>query len=95
MSKTLKLTVDKREIIGKKVATLRRSGLAVGNIFSRGNQSTAIQVDYEDMRKMIIEAGFNHPIDLTVVGEKDHLVLVKEITRDPTKSTHWFTQPRS
>ena len=83
MSKTLKLTVDQRVVIGKKVAALRRSGLIVGNIFSRGNQSTAIQADYEIMRKMIDEAGFNHPIDLTVEGEKDHLVLVKEITRDP------------
>lgn len=83
MSKALKLTVDKREVIGKKVAALRRSGLAIGNIFSRGNSSTSIQVDYEIMRKMVIEAGFNHPIDLTVQGGGDHLVLVKEITRDP------------
>ena len=40
MSKTLKLTVSQREVIGKKVAALRRSGLVIGNIFSRGNQST-------------------------------------------------------
>jgi len=83
MSKTLKLSVTKREVVGKKVAALRRSGLLVGNIFSRGNASTAIQVDYEVMRKMVLQAGFNHPIDLTVEGEGDHLVLVKEITRDP------------
>jgi|GEM_PF-2070401 len=83
MSKTLKLSVTKREVIGKKVAGLRRSGLVVGNIFSRGNASTAIQVDYEIMRKMVLAAGYNHPIDLTVEGEGDHLVLVKEITRDP------------
>jgi large subunit ribosomal protein L25 len=83
MSKTLKLSVTKREVVGKKVAALRRSGLVVGNIFSRGNASTAIQVDYEIMRKMVLAAGFNHPIDLTVEGEGDHLVLVKEITRDP------------
>ena len=83
MSKALKLSVTKREVTGKKVAALRRSGLAMGNIFSRGNESTAIQVDYEIMRKMVIEAGFNRPIDLTVEGAGDHLVLVKEITRDP------------
>jgi large subunit ribosomal protein L25 len=83
MSKTLTLSVAKREIHGKKVAALRRSGLLVGNIFSRGNQSTSIQVDYEVMRKMVLEAGFNHPIDLNVEGEGTHLVLVKEVTRDP------------
>lgn len=83
MSKTLKLTATKREVTGKKVAALRRDGLIVGNIFSRGKESTAIQVDYEIMRKMVIEAGFNHPIDLTVDGGENHLVLVKNIDRDP------------
>lgn len=83
MSKTLKLTVSKRDVIGKKVSALRRDGLVVGNIFSRGNESTAIQVDYEVMRKMVLEAGFNHPIDLSVEGAGNHLVLVKQIDRDP------------
>lgn len=83
MSKTLKLSVAKREVVGKKVAALRREGLIVGNIFSRGNESVSIQADYETMRKMINEAGYNHPIDIKVDGDQDRLVLVKEVTRDP------------
>ena len=82
MSKTLQLTVEKRGVVGKKVAALRRDGLVIGNIFSKGKVSTAIQADYEIMRKMVLQAGFNHPIDLEVDGGK-HLVLIKEITRDP------------
>jgi large subunit ribosomal protein L25 len=83
MSKTLELTVTKRDIVGKKVSALRRDGLVVGNIFSKGKGSTAIQVEYELVRKMVDQAGFNHPINMKVEGAGDHLVLIKEIDRDP------------
>jgi large subunit ribosomal protein L25 len=83
MSKALELAVSKREVIGKKVSTLRSSGLVVGNVFSKGNESTAIQIDYEAMRKMVETAGFNHPITLKVEGAGEHLVLIKGIDRDP------------
>jgi large subunit ribosomal protein L25 len=83
MSKTLEMTVQKREITGKKVAGLRRQGLIVANIFSKGKESTTIQVEYEKMRKMVEHAGYNHPINLTVEGGEEHLVLIKDIDRDP------------
>jgi large subunit ribosomal protein L25 len=83
MSKALELTVTKRDVIGKKVAVLRRQGLVVGNIFSKGSESTAIQVDYETIRKMVDAAGFNHPINMKVEGAGEHLVLIKDIDRDP------------
>lgn len=83
MSKTLSLTVLKREVTGKKVAALRRDGFVVGNIFSKGKESLAVQVGYEPMRKIVDEAGFNHPITIEVDGADKHLVLIKEIDRDP------------
>lgn len=86
MSKTLSLTVHKREVTGKKVGALRREGFVVGNMFSKGKDSLAIQVEYEAMRKMVDEAGFNHPINLTIEGAGSHLVLIKEIDRDPKKN---------
>lgn len=83
MSKTIALTVQKRETFGKKVNALRRQNIVVGNVFSKGKESTAIQVDYETMRKTVEHAGFNHPITLSIEGAGDHLVLVKEIERNP------------
>lgn len=83
MSKALELTVIKRDVIGKKVSVLRRNGLVVGNIFSKGNDSTAVQVEYEVMRKMVDEAGYNHPINIKIEGAGEHLVLIKDIDRDP------------
>jgi large subunit ribosomal protein L25 len=83
MSKTLQLAVEKRQIVGKKVSALRREGLVVGNIFSKGKDSTQVQVAYEPMRKMVEAAGFNHPILVSVDGGEEHLVLIKDIDRDP------------
>jgi large subunit ribosomal protein L25 len=86
MSKVLSLTVSKREVMGKKVSSLRKQGLTVGNMFSRGKESLAIQLDYEVMRKMYDTAGFNHPITLTVEGGSSHLVLIKQVDKDPRKN---------
>ncbi|MCA9347050.1 50S ribosomal protein L25 [Candidatus Saccharibacteria bacterium] len=82
MSKTIELSAQKRDILGKKVAQLRTEGLAVGNIFSKGKMSLPIQVDYEVMRKVVEQAGFNHPINIKVEDD-NHLVLIKTIDRDP------------
>ena len=86
MSKSLELAVEKRTILGKKVAGLYREGFVVGNIFSKGKESTAIQIAYEPMRKMVEAASFNHPIELHIDGGNAHLVMIKEITRDPKKN---------
>ena len=85
MSKSLELAVEKRSITGKKVSQLYRSGYVVGNIFSKGKESTSIQVAYEPMRKMVEAAGYNHPIELSIDGGSAHLVMIKEIDRDPKK----------
>ncbi len=85
MSKSLELAVQKRTVTGKKVSQLYRDGFVVGNIFSKGKESTSVQVEYEPMRKMVEAAGFNHPIELHIDGSAAHLVMIKEITRDPKK----------
>jgi large subunit ribosomal protein L25 len=83
MSKALQLAVQKREITGKKVSQLYRADMVVGNIFSKGKDSTNIQVGYEVMRKMYEEASFNHPIEISIDGGDKHLVLITEISTSP------------
>ena len=85
MSITLK--VQKRELTGKKVKKLYREGKVIGNLYGRGKDSLAIMAEYESMRKAVEAAGKNHPIELTVEGEKDHLVLIKNIDFHPVKGT--------
>lgn len=80
---SIALSVKKREIFGNRVKSLYRGGLIVGNVFGRGQASVAIEGDYETIRKVIVEAGRNHPIELKIEGEGDHLVLVKHVDVDP------------
>lgn len=82
---SISLTVKKREIIGKKVKRLYREGQIVGNVYGRGQQSVPVLGEYEMVRKVAEEAGKNHAIELKIDGENDHLVLIKNVYREPNK----------
>lgn len=82
---SIELTVKKREVFGKKVKSLYRDGRVIGNVFGRGKESIAIDGDYETIRKVVSEAGKNHPIELAIEGEGNHLVMVKDVDVDPAK----------
>lgn len=82
---SISLTVQKRALHGKKVKALYRQGVVVGNLFGRGQESIPVQADYETIRKVVAEAGANHAIDITVEGAGKHLVLIKNIDREPVK----------
>lgn len=82
---SISLKVQKRDVLGKKVKSLYRDGKVIGNLYGRGKESVPIVGDYEPIRKVIEAAGKNHPIELTVEGDTDHLVLIKNIDYDPVK----------
>jgi len=82
---SISLKVQKRDVFGKKVKRLYREGKVLGNLYGRGKESIPVVADYELIRKTIEAAGKNHPIELTVEGEKEHLVLIKNIDVDPAK----------
>lgn len=82
---SIALTVQKRELFGKKVKQLYRDGKIIGNLYGKGKESQPIVGDYETMRKVLEEAGKNHPIELSVEGDGGHLVLVKHVDLDPVK----------
>lgn len=85
---SISLKVQKRDVFGKKVKRLYREGKVVGNLYGRGKDSIPVMVDYELMRKAVEVAGKNHPIELAVEGEKEHLVLIKNIDVDPAKGRY-------
>lgn len=82
---SISLNVQKRDVFGKKVKKLYREGKVLGNLYGRGKDSLAIVSDYEPMRKVLEQAGRNHPIELSVDGDDNHLVLVKNIDYEPAK----------
>ena len=78
-----KLALAKREVSGKKVKTLREQGLIPSVVFG-GKEPILTQSSYNETEKAVRIAGYHSPIDLTVDGKKQ-LVLVKDVAIDPVK----------
>jgi large subunit ribosomal protein L25 len=77
------LTVEPRQITGKKVAQLRRSGILPGNVFGHGIQSVAVQVQTEVLEHTLKTAVANEVIDLKVGSGTVHPVVIHKIQRNP------------
>jgi large subunit ribosomal protein L25 len=78
------LAAEHRTVIGKKVSTLRRSGVLPAVIFGGGEASEPVQFsafDWEVLRRRQVRR--NTLLDLTVGGAKPRPVLVHGITEDP------------
>lgn len=78
----LKLSVQPRKIVGKKVKKLRREGLIPGNVFGRDIKSQAIQIEGKEFQKTFKEAGETALIDVKV-GEEVFPSLIHATQRDP------------
>lgn len=78
-----KLALAKREVSGKKVKNLREQGIIPSVVFGNG-EPVLTQSVYNETEKAIREAGYHSPIDLTIDG-KSQMVLVKNVDIDPVK----------
>ncbi len=81
------LTVEPREVVGKKVAQLRRTGLTPANVYGHGLDSVSIQINTDIMDKAFKTMLANEVIDLKIAGEKDtRPVVVQKVQRHPLTS---------
>jgi large subunit ribosomal protein L25 len=83
-----KLAAARREIIGKKVAHMRRDGRLPAVVFGRGLTSDNVSVDAHEFESLRRHAGANTLIDLSVDGAASAPVLVygvqiHRVTRKP------------
>jgi large subunit ribosomal protein L25 len=79
------LVAQRRVILGKKVAGLRRDGILPAVVYGHGHDSESIQVDaraFDDLRR---HHGRNTLLDLTIDGGKARPVLVHQIAEHPVK----------
>jgi large subunit ribosomal protein L25 len=79
------LVAQRRVILGKKVADLRRDGILPAVVYGRGGDSESIQVDaraFDDIRR---HHGRNTLLDLKIDGGKARPVLVHQIAEHPVK----------
>ncbi len=67
--KRLKLAVEKRKIVGKKVKKLRKEGFLPANIYGKNIKSLSVQVSYKEFEKVYKEAGVTGIIDVEVGGD--------------------------
>jgi large subunit ribosomal protein L25 len=78
------LVVSPRTVVGKKVKTLRSSGLTPANVFSKGKESTSVQVDTKAFLAAYKKTGETGLIDLKIEGENmPRPVLVDNVDRHP------------
>jgi len=83
------LSVDPREVTGKKVAFLRREGLLPGNIYGRGLESVSVQLRTEDLERTVKAAAANEVIDVKIAGERvSRPVVIHKIQRSPLNSAY-------
>ncbi len=78
------LTLEPREVTGKKVVQLRRAGIVPANVFGRHLDSVTVQVGAVELLKTIRSSTKNEVIDLTVSGEKaSRPAIIQHIQRNP------------
>lgn len=78
------LSVNKRTILGRKIATLRRQGILPGNIFGKKTDSVAIQLPIDQFKTLFKQAGETSIVYLTLEDEKKtRPVLIANVQRHP------------
>lgn len=77
------LAATKRELTGKRVASLRRAGQLPAVVFGRGVPSQSLTIDTHEFESLQRKIGQNALVDLSVEGKKATPVLVQSVQRDP------------
>jgi large subunit ribosomal protein L25 len=82
-SSRLSLAAEPRELVGKKVATLRRGGRLPAVVYGHGVSSENLSLDAHEFELLRRKAGQNALIDLSVNGSKTRPVLVHGVQVHP------------
>ena len=76
-----KLKLEKRELTGKKLKSLREAGMIPSVVYG-DVKPTLVASEYVATEKVLEAAGYHSPIDLDIDGKK-HLAIVKDVQVDP------------
>ena len=77
------LAAEPRDVLGKKVATLRSAGRLPAVVFGHGVDSMSVSVDTHDFEQLRRHTGPNALVDLTVTGGKVQPVLIQGVQVHP------------
>jgi large subunit ribosomal protein L25 len=77
------LAATNRDVLGKRVASLRRAGQLPAVVFGHGVPSQPLSLDGHEFELLQRRIGQNVLVDLSVEGKKPTPVLVQSVQRDP------------
>ncbi|MEE8442128.1 MAG: 50S ribosomal protein L25 [Dehalococcoidia bacterium] len=78
------LETEPRSATGRKVRALRRQGITPLHLYGKGTDSLTLQADTDQVQKVIVQAGRNVPVSVSVKGSKDvHFAFIREMQRHP------------
>ena len=76
------LPAKPRTVLGKKVRQLRSAGILPANVYGRGLESVAVQVDEREFIRLVKDVGVRSMFELNVEGEAEpRFVLVRRLDR--------------
>lgn len=84
MTQDITVELEKREVIGKGLGTIRATGNIPAVIHDHGNPSIHVMGDQLVLGRVYKQAGKHHAVQLKVDG-KDHLAIIKQVDFDPKK----------
>lgn len=72
-----------RTILGKKVKQLRREGIVPGNVYGKGLESVAVQMDLRTFLRTVRTAGVRSMFELKIEGEPaPRYVVLRDLARE-------------
>lgn len=78
----VQLTAETRNIIGRKVKTLRKGGFVPAVVYGHGFDSLPIQISKKDFEKIYAKAGESTLVYLNV-GKDQYPTIIHDVARDP------------
>jgi len=80
----IELSATGRDVLGKKVKSLRREGITPANLYGHNVASTALQIDTDELKHVLARAGKSSLVSLKVDGGKrPRMVIFRDIQRHP------------
>lgn len=80
------LKAEPRQLVGKKVGRLRRSGIMPATVYGHNIEPQNIQVNAHDFRMAFREAGPTQLINLEIEGQAPRAVLVRQTSVDAKRN---------
>ena len=80
---TVRIKLDPRTVIGKKVKRLRREGYVPVHVYGAGGEASVHQVEEQVLDRVLPQVGTNVPLMVQTEGRDEDVCFVREVQRHP------------